>query len=98
MNAADSDRVVERLREVRARCPELRFGQLVATIGELAHDESGHSLWDVEDVEFAAAVERFSADMARRESNRIEPAAASHGGGMMSSPVPTAAETPHQAK
>jgi hypothetical protein len=58
--------LVERLAEVRTRCPEMRFGQLLATVVMLAEDETGHSLWDVEDVEFAAALERFVADLARR--------------------------------
>ncbi|HVS38799.1 MAG TPA: hypothetical protein VMS17_24800 [Gemmataceae bacterium] len=44
----------------------MRFGQLVAAAGLLAEDETGHSLWDVEDAEFAAAVERFAAAMAGR--------------------------------
>src|SRR5437868_358180 len=39
---------LEQLAEVRTRCPELRFGQLIATIGMLAEDETGHTLWDVE--------------------------------------------------
>ena len=63
-----SDRILGSLDEVRARCPELRFGQLIATIGMLAEDETGHTLWDVEDADFAAALERFTADLTRRES------------------------------
>jgi hypothetical protein len=58
--------VLVRLGEVRSQCPELRFGQFIATIGMLAEDDTGHSLWDVEDSKFAAAVERFAADLARR--------------------------------
>lgn len=67
------DHILNQLGDVRVRCPELRFGQLIATIGMLAEDETGHSLWDVEDTDFAAAVERFAGDMARREANRGEP-------------------------
>ena len=62
------EHILAQLDEVRVRCPELRFGQLIATIGMLAEDETGHSLWDVEDTDFAAALERFAADMARRGS------------------------------
>ena len=62
------DHILGQLEGVRARCPELRFGQMLATIGMLAEDETGHSLWDVEDRDFAAALERFAADLARRES------------------------------
>jgi hypothetical protein len=59
---------MERLTDVRGQCPDLRFGQLIATIGILAEDEAGHSLWDVEDAEFAAALDRFAGDLARRQS------------------------------
>lgn len=58
--------LVERLSEVRARCPEMRLGQVLATIGLLAEDEFGRSLWEIEDGEFAAALERFAQDLARR--------------------------------
>ena len=61
--------LLERLAEVRRRCPDLRFGQLLATIGLLAEDETGHSLWEVGDAEFAAALERFAADVAGRASD-----------------------------
>lgn len=67
--------VLERLAEVRERCPEMRFGQVLATAGLLAEDETGHSLWEVEDNEFAAAVERFAADLARR---RLDPEGPGH--------------------
>jgi hypothetical protein len=64
--------MLERLVEVRERCPEMRLGQVLATVGLLAEDETGHSLWDVEDTEFAAALERFSADLARRNPDPAE--------------------------
>ena len=73
--------VLERLAEVRERCPEMRFGQLLATVGLLAEDETGHSLWEVEDTEFAAALERFAVDLARRGSDPAEPRAAPDRGG-----------------
>ena len=83
MTTADlSDRILEQLEQVRTRCPELRFGRLIATIGMLAEDETGHSLWDVEDADFATALERFAGDMARRGSDLAEPAAAPDRGGI----------------
>lgn len=76
MSATDRlNRILEKLGDVRSRRPELRFGQLVAIVGELAHDETGRSLWDLEDDDFAAALERFANDMARSESSQAEPAA-----------------------
>jgi hypothetical protein len=62
-----SHEMLDRLAVVRRLCPEMRFGQLIATIGLLAEDETGRNLWDVEDEEFAAAVERFADDLSRRE-------------------------------
>lgn len=59
--------LIDRLTTVRRLCPEMRFGQLIATIGLLAEDETGRNLWDVEDEEFALAVERFATDLSRRE-------------------------------
>jgi hypothetical protein len=60
--------MLERLNEVLSQCPELRFGQVIATVGMLAEDETGQTLWDVEDSEFITAVERFASDLARRSS------------------------------
>jgi hypothetical protein len=67
------DQVLVQLDDVRIRCPELRFGELIATIGMLAEEETGHSLWDIQDADFAAVLERFSADMARRGLATAEP-------------------------
>jgi hypothetical protein len=67
--------VLERLAQVRERCPEMRFGQILATIGLLGEDETGHSLWEIEDMEFAAALEHFAADLARRGADSTEPQA-----------------------
>jgi hypothetical protein len=61
-------RLLEGLARVLDQRPDLRFGQLVAMVGLLAEDETGRSLWDVEDGEFAAALERLTNDLARRES------------------------------
>ncbi|HEV3387069.1 MAG TPA: hypothetical protein VG097_19780 [Gemmata sp.] len=68
--------LLEHLAELRARCPELRFGQLIATIGILAEEETGLTLWDVEDADFVAALERFAGDLAQRGSERLEQCAA----------------------
>lgn len=69
MIATRLDTRMDRLAEARTLCPEMRLGQFLATIGLLAADETGHSLWEAEDTEFAAALERFAADLARRDSN-----------------------------
>ena len=58
--------LLHRLAEIRRLCPELRFGQLMATLGLLGEDEIGRSLWDLEDEELAVVLERFADDLSRR--------------------------------
>jgi len=58
--------VLHRLDEIRRLCPDMRLGQLVATVGMLGEDSSGRSLWDIEDDELSAAIERFAGDLSRR--------------------------------
>ena len=58
--------VLRRLQEVHRSCPEMRLGQLLATVAMLGEDSTGRSLWDIEDDELSAAVERFAGDLARR--------------------------------
>jgi hypothetical protein len=69
MNADLSQTLLARLSELRSRCPEMRFGQMVATLGLLAEDDPGRSLWDVEDDELLAVIERFRQDLLRREQS-----------------------------
>jgi len=67
MIALDSQsEVLHRLQEIHRSCPEMRLGQLLATIGMLGEDSTGRPLWDIEDNELSAAVERFASDLARR--------------------------------
>jgi len=63
-----SSGLLHRLEEVRQLCPDMRLGQLVAAISMLAEDTTGRGIWDIEDDEFAAALERFAADLARRHA------------------------------
>ncbi len=58
--------LLHRLADVRRLCPEMRFGQLMATLALLGEDTTGRSLWDLEDEELALVVERFAADLSRR--------------------------------
>ena len=60
--------LLQRVDEVGRLCPEMRLGQLIATLGLLGEDATGRSLWDLEDEELAAALERFADDLARRTS------------------------------
>jgi hypothetical protein len=59
-------RVLHRLEEIQRLCPDMRLGQVLATVAMLGEDSTGRSLWDIEDDELSAAVERFADDLARR--------------------------------
>ena len=59
--------LLHRLDEVRRLCPEMRLGQMMATLGLLGEDATGRSLWDLEDEELAAALDRFATDLSRRK-------------------------------
>jgi hypothetical protein len=68
MIAADTKcEILQRVDEIRRLCPDMRLGQVLATIGLLGEDTNGRSLWDLEDEELAAAVERFADDRRRRQ-------------------------------
>lgn len=58
--------ILHRLQEVHRFCPEMRLGQLIATVAMLGEDSTGRSLWDIEDDELSAAIERFAQDLMRR--------------------------------
>ena len=58
--------VLLRLQEVHRLCPEMRLGQLLATVGMLGEDSTGRSFWDIEDCDLSAAIERFASDLRRR--------------------------------
>ena len=67
MTAVDlQDHLLHRLDEVRRLCPEMRIGQFLATVGMLGEDNTGRPLWDIDDEQLAATLERFSADLSRR--------------------------------
>ena len=63
--------VFQRLREVHRCCPEMHLGQLLATVAMLGEDSTGRSLWDIEDDELSAAVERFAGDLAQAHERLI---------------------------
>jgi hypothetical protein len=44
----------------------MRLGQVLATVGMLGEDTTGRSLWDIEDADLLAAVERFATDLSSR--------------------------------
>ena len=61
--------LMRRLEEVHRLCPEFRVGQLMATLGMLGEDATGRTLWDIEDDDLAAAIDRLAKDLARRAND-----------------------------
>jgi len=70
MNTELSQTVLDRLSELRSLCPDMRFGQIVATLGLLAEDDPGRSLWDVEDGDLACRYRTLSPGPAASRANR----------------------------
>lgn len=77
--------ILSKLGEVRVRCPEFRFGQLIAAIGSLAEGDNHLSLWDIEDVDFLAALDQFASDVSDRPGRIGEPIAPPDPGDLASS-------------
>jgi hypothetical protein len=67
MNTSTTDDITRRLAELHRLCPDMRFAQMLATLGLLGEDVADRSLWDLEDEEFIAAIERFRQDLMRRQ-------------------------------
>ncbi len=70
MNTVETDSMLQSLSKVWELCPEMRLGQLMATLGLLAEDTTDHSLWDVEDKELLVVMERFREDLSRRGQSK----------------------------
>ena len=70
MNSVETNSMLQTLGKVWELCPEMRLGQLMATLGLLAEDTTDHSLWDVEDRDLLAAMERFQQDLSCRNQDR----------------------------
>lgn len=67
MNDTSTRELLERLADVRELRPEMRFGQMLATLGMLGEDAVGRNLWDIEDDELLAVIERFRQDLSHHE-------------------------------
>jgi len=61
------DELIKVIATVRQMCPDMRFGQILATLGMLGEDMTDRNFWDIEDTELLEVVERFRQDLARRD-------------------------------
>jgi hypothetical protein len=59
--------------EVCAISPDVRLGQLLAHLGFLGEDQTGRSLWDIDDEQFLAVLHHHKAELAARQSDSPNP-------------------------
>jgi hypothetical protein len=57
------DELCEALRTLSRTSPGMRFGQLMASAGELCSDIHGRGLWEAEDGELLEALWKLSRDL-----------------------------------
>lgn len=57
---------LERLSELT---PDVRFGQLIANLSDLASGPSREAIWEMDDEQLLAAVRQHTAELRRRQSS-----------------------------
>ena len=58
------------LAEVLAMSPDVRLGQLLAHLGFLGEDQTGRTLWDIDDEQFLAVLYHHRGELAARAQDR----------------------------
>lgn len=61
------------LKEVCELAPEMRLGQLLAHLGFLGEDQTGRTLWDIDDEQLLAALYQHREELATRASGLSKP-------------------------
>lgn len=59
---------LELLDELVALSPDVRLGQLLAHLGFLGEDQTGRSLWDIDDEQLLAVLHHHRAELVARET------------------------------
>jgi hypothetical protein len=57
------------LAEICELSPEVRLGQLLAHLGFLGEDQTGRTLWDIDDEQLLAVLYRHRTELATRNSD-----------------------------
>jgi hypothetical protein len=55
------------LAELCELSPDVRLGQLLAHLGFLGEDQTGRTLWDIDDDQFLAVLHHHRAELATRQ-------------------------------
>jgi hypothetical protein len=77
------------LAEVCDLSPDVRLGQLLAHLGFLGEDQTGRSLWDIDDEQLLAVLYHHRAELVGRQSNSPNPSLPPTGAALSVSPSST---------
>jgi hypothetical protein len=66
MNHSSHTEALSVLAEVLALSPDIRLGQLFAHLGFLGEDQTGRTLWDIEDEQLLSVLYHHRAELAAR--------------------------------
>ena len=69
MVVATKRQALSLLDEVWELSPDVRLGQLFAHLGFLGEDQTGRSLWDIDDGQLLAVLHQHRAELVARQSN-----------------------------
>jgi hypothetical protein len=76
MNSQTRSEALAVLGELCAMSPDVRLGQLFAHLGFLGEDQTGRSLWDIDDEQLLAVLYHHRAELVARASHSSASAAA----------------------
>ena len=88
MTATNQREILTLLAEVWALAPDVRVGQLMAQLGFLGEDQTGRTLWDIDDEELFAVLAQHRDELLARTSHSKVPVL---GGGLPVAISPTEA-------
>jgi hypothetical protein len=69
MNSATKHEALALLGEVWELSPDVRLGQLFAHLGFLGEDQTGRSLWDIDDDQLLAVLRHHRTELLARHSD-----------------------------
>ena len=72
MTTGTKREIPELLVEIATLSPEIRIGQLLAQIGFLGEDQTGRSLWEIEDEQLLTVLHQHRLELADRKNPQSE--------------------------
>ncbi len=67
MIPATQQKLIEKLADIKQLSTDARFGQLLANLGFLVEDQTGQSLWNVENARLLEVMEKHRLDLMQRQ-------------------------------